>query len=426
MTTMTQLKKLLGLTLENVTLWGISIGHGYTHWFPSTFYLLLPLIKQELGLSYTEMGLMVTIRYVASTVANFPSGMIADMIGRHNVVMTVALAWVGIPYLLVGLSGSYVMLLICMTLIGVGGNLWHPSASSALREAYPHKTGFAMGWHSSAANIGDAVGPLMSGILLTWITWRQILIGSAIPGLGMGIFIWWLLGASPKEIPANPGQTDGEKAKKSEGKRMSAGQYVRGFGKLLIDRNVLLLALINGVRSLTQNGLSTFLPPFFMTLLNLSPWLSGIYMTIIQIAGIIAAPISGRVSDKYGRKRVVTAALFSTSVAICLLVFLRIPILFVVFLGTVGFFLYSLRPVLIAWAMEIAPREMGGSVVALQFSLQSAFSAVAPVMGGWIADRWGLMYTFYFLAATVILSNILVVFIKESETVQQRAQVVGS
>ena len=137
MAAVTGLKRVFGLTRENIPLWGISIGHGYTHWFPSTFYLLLPLIKQELGLSYTEMGFMVTIRYVASMVANFPSGMIADMIGRHTLVMTVALAWVGIPYLFVGISSSYFMLLVCMTLIGVGGNLWHPSASSALRFRSP-------------------------------------------------------------------------------------------------------------------------------------------------------------------------------------------------------------------------------------------------------------------------------------------------
>ncbi|MEI9477325.1 MAG: MFS transporter [Deltaproteobacteria bacterium] len=91
-----------------------------------------------------------------------------------------------------------------------------------------------------------------------------------------------------------------------------------------------------------------------------------------------------------------------------------IPCFFVVFLGGVGFFLYSLRPVLIAWAMELAPKELGGSVVGLQFSFQSGLSALAPVLGGWIADHWGLMATFYFLAATVILSNVLVVFIRES------------
>jgi hypothetical protein len=41
------LRKVVGLTRENIPLWGASIGHGYVHWFPSTFFLLLPLIKKE-------------------------------------------------------------------------------------------------------------------------------------------------------------------------------------------------------------------------------------------------------------------------------------------------------------------------------------------------------------------------------------------
>ncbi|OGP59260.1 MAG: hypothetical protein A2162_09920 [Deltaproteobacteria bacterium RBG_13_52_11b] len=418
---MTRVKQVLGLTRENIPLWGTSIGHGYVHWFPATFFLLLPLIKEEFGLSYTEMGFMVTIRFISSMVANFPSGMIADVVGRHHLIMTIALAWVGIPYLLVGISSNYAVLLTCMVFLGIGNNLWHPAAMSILHDVYPQKRGWAIGWHSSAANMGDALGPFMSGILLTWLTWRQILIGSAIPGLGMGLFIWWLLGTSPHKEPADPVEEDSGKAKKADPQKLSMKQYLRGVGRLLINRNVFFLALINGIRSLTQNGLSTFLPPYFMTVLNISPWLSGVYITIIQVAGIIAAPISGRASDTYGRKRVVTAALFSTSVAVFLLVVVQHPVLFVVFLGGVGFFLYSLRPVLIAWAMELAPKELRGSVVGLQFSFQSALSALAPVLGGWVADRWGLMATFYFLAATVILSNVLVAFIRESETSHEKS-----
>ncbi len=64
--------------------------------------------------------------------------------------------------------------------------------------------------------------------------------------------------------------------------------------------------------------------------------------------------------------------------------------------------------------MEVAPKDLGGSSISIQFSFQSALSALAPVLGGWIADKWGLIYTFYFLAATVLLSNIFVFFVREA------------
>ncbi len=52
--------------------------------------------------------------------------------------------------------------------------------------------------------------------------------------------------------------------------------------------------------------------------------------------------------------------MLSTSLAIFFFVFLNIPWLFVVFLGVLGFFLYVMRPVLIAWTMEMTPKELGG------------------------------------------------------------------
>jgi len=406
------IRQMFGLTQDHLVLWGVSLGHAFTHWFPSTFYLLLPLIKDELGLNYTEMGLLITVRYIAGTVANFPSGMIADLMGRHHLILAIALAWVGIPYLLVGLSSSYTLLLLCMTLIGIGNNLWHPAALTLLTETYPQRKGWAMGWNASAANIGDALGPFLSGIFLAWVTWRQILVGSCVPGLGVSLLILWLLGGLRKSS-IGEGENRARGIPPKGKKKLSVGEYFRSLSNLLVNPSIFFLSLVNGVRSLTQNGLSTFLPSFFMHSLMLSPWLSGVYMTIIQVVGIIAAPISGRLSDQYGRKRIVTAALLSTSVAIFLLAFLNIPWLFVVFLAIMGFFLYSLRPVLIAWAMEVAPKELGGSVVGIQFTFQSALSSIAPVLGGWIADRWGLMVTFYFLGAVLLLSNLLVVFVME-------------
>lgn len=409
-----RVKRLFGLSQKNTAVWATSVGHGFTHWYPSTFYLLLPLIKDEMGLSYTEMGFLVTARYLVSALANLPVGMLTDLTGRYRLLMAVSLCLVGIPYLFVGLSHSYHILLLGMAFIGIGSNLWHPAALSSLSEAYPHKRGWAMGWHASAANIGDALGPFLSGILLTWITWRHILVSSSVVGVAAGLFIWWLLrtageksGKGLMEAPAGRADIDKE--------RQSVGQYLRGFVTLILNPDIFLLSLINGIRSLIHNGLSTFLPSFFMNLLNLSPWLSGVYMTILQVAGIVASPISGHLSDQLGRRKVVTAALFSTSLAVFLMAFLNVTWLFVVFLGILGFFLYALRPVLLAWTMESAPKRMGGSAVGVQFSFQSGLSALSPVLGGWIADAWGLVYTFYFLAAVLLFSNLLVVLIREPQ-----------
>src|SRR5437588_12711980 len=92
--------------------WLVTIGHSLTHWYPATFYLLLPLIGNELGLSYSQIGLIITCQYLASAVANVPGGVLVDTVGRKGLLMAISLFWVGFPYLLISFTHSYAMPLV--------------------------------------------------------------------------------------------------------------------------------------------------------------------------------------------------------------------------------------------------------------------------------------------------------------------------
>ena len=105
--------------------WLISLGHSLTHWYPSTFYLLLPIIGAELGLSFSQIGLIMTCQYLAGAVANVPGGVLVDTVGRKGLLMAVSLFWVGFPYLLMGFTHSYLLLLLCVMMVGIGNSLWH-------------------------------------------------------------------------------------------------------------------------------------------------------------------------------------------------------------------------------------------------------------------------------------------------------------
>ena len=105
--------------------WVVSTGHALTHWYPATFYLLLPLIGTELGLSYSQIGAILTFQFAAGAIANIPGGIFVDTVGRKGLLMATSLFWVGFPYLVMGFSHVYWMMLLCATLVGVGNNLWH-------------------------------------------------------------------------------------------------------------------------------------------------------------------------------------------------------------------------------------------------------------------------------------------------------------
>jgi len=81
---------------------------------------------------------------------------------------------------------------------------------------------------------------------------------------------------------------------------------------------------------------------------------------------------------------------------------------FIAFVAVLGFFLYAIRPVLQAWLLETTPKNMGGTSIGILFGAQSLGSSVAPLVAGIIADRFGLLAVFWFLAGTIIVANLFI------------------
>jgi FSR family fosmidomycin resistance protein-like MFS transporter len=136
-------------------------------------------------------------------------------------------------------------------------------------------------------------------------------------------------------------------------------------------------------------------------------------LSVTQTAGMIGTPIAGSISDRSGRKRVLTAGLFSTSIALFVLAYFQLTWLFITGLALLGFFLYAVRPVIWAWVLDLSPKELGGSTVSFFSGSQSLLSSLSPVMCGFIADRWGILTAFYFLAGTVLIANLIVLAVRE-------------
>lgn len=383
-------------------LWLVALGHTFTHWCPATFYLLLPFLVKEMGLSYSQAGFLVTVRVAANLLVNIPAGMLVDIIGKKGLLMALALIATGVPYFLVGVSHNFFWVALFMAFVGVGNYLWHPAAISTLSEKYPDKRGFAIAIHAIGPNIGESVAPLLVGVLLLYLSWRNVLFLNLIPGIVIAFILWkFLFGKLNSRTQSKKG--------------LSAKEYLAGMKKMAQNPSILALVLVAGMRSMTQQGLHTFLPIYLTNDLGLSSAVAGLYLSVTQTAGMIGTPIAGSISDQNGRKRVLTAGLFSTSIVLVILAYFQLAWLFITGLAFLGFFLYAVRPVIWAWVLDLSPKELGGSAVSFFSGSQSLLSSLSPVICGFIADRWGILAAFYFLAGTVFVANLIVLTIHEGK-----------
>jgi FSR family fosmidomycin resistance protein-like MFS transporter len=381
------------------TLVAVSLGHGITDWYQNSLFIILPYLSQDLGLTYSQVGILMGWNYFTNFFVNLPGGLIVDMVGKTGLLLGLAVALTGLPYFLLGFSTTYVMAVVIITFVGIGINLWHPAALSFLARRYPDRKGFAISLHAMGGHLGNTFAPIAIGVALTFLTWRRVLFFSLFPGILMGLVLWRLL--------AKVGTIRNE----GGGKKLSLKEYFTAVRTMARNKSVLLLCSLAGMRSMTSIGLFTFLPLYLAHELKYPPALVGIYMTVVQGTGIFASPLSGTISDRKGRRPVLTAGLLTTSFLLVALVFLRLQFFFIGVLAILGFFLFSLQPVILAWMMDVAPEDVSGTTVSALFGVQSLFAGFSPAACGFIADRFGILYSFYFLASTIFAANFIVYLI---------------
>jgi len=300
------------------------------------------------------------------------------------------------------------MLLVCVTLVGIGNNIWHPAAIPTLAYRYPQRKGLVLSFHGMGGNVGEAVAPIVVGALLGMFTWREVVVINVIPGITMAVLILLMLGAF---MTAKSGDADAINAKAEQ--QHSFREYLRDYASLLRNLALMLVSVSSAFRTMTQAGLLTFLPVYLAYEQGYSPLYVGVCMTLVQVGGFIAGPIGGHLSDKMGRKRVVMSSMALTGVMLIGMVLAGKSVAFVMFVALVGFFLYAMRAVLQAWAVECTPKNLAGAGVGIQFAVTSFGASVAPFLFGKIADATNVYTGFYFLAGTIIAANLLVFFMPD-------------
>jgi MFS family permease len=314
--------------------------------------------------------------------------------------MVLSLLWVGVPYLLMGYTHSYWLILACSALIGIGNNLWHPAAIPLLAQRFPDRRGLAVSFHGMGGNVGDALAPLAAGALLTILNWRDVVLVNMVPGLIVSGLILIYLGRSPER----------QETSDDNGSRIKLADTLSALMTLLKNRTVVMMSTSSAFRSMTQTALLTFLPIFLANQMGYSPvWIGGC-MFALQAAGFIAAPIAGHLSDRMGRRQIIMSSMAMTAVVLLLMALVGRSTAFVLFISFLGFFLFAVRAVLQAWMLDATPPNMGGTSIGILFGTQAVGAAIGPALGGMIADWYGLTATFYFLAFTIVIANFLIYF----------------
>ena len=391
----------------------VVLGHAIKHIYNAGMHsVLLAVMKDDLGLSGTQFGLLTTSGRATSGATTMVAGYLGDRFAnRSGIMLMISLGMMGVSYFLLGIAPNYWLMLAAMLLVGIGPSLYHSPAIASLSRKFPDKRSFAISWHGTGGSVGEFVGPILTGGLIHGVyfvafEWNEVLQISAGPALVFGVLIYLMM----RGIPA--GSTDTE----------SLREYFTKLFTMLRRRGMQMLVLTTALRSMGQGAMMAFLPVYLLEDQGISAIVIGLFMSSIQFVGILAQPTMGWLADKLGHKAVLvpcTAALGVLMIALkfsptdaplvfdIVLIEITVPgIQFGIIALAMGAFLYALHAIYIAAAMDVAQGEAQSTVVSLIYGA-SLLGAFSPFIAGVIVDLGSNSDAFVYGGVTVVAAAVL-------------------
>jgi FSR family fosmidomycin resistance protein-like MFS transporter len=353
----------------------IAGGHFIHDIYTASIPALLPVIIDKLSLSLTLAGSLTAIQQIPALLNPF-IGYLADKVSlRYFVILAPGVTATLISSL--GFAPSYFALALILFGTGISIAAFHAPTPAMIGRISGQKVGLGMSLYMAGGELARSAGPLLAvWAVSTWTLdgfYRIVVLGWA-----STIVLFWRL----RNVAARPG---------ARGSLRSMAPVLRSL--------FLPLLTINLFRNFLTVSLSTYLPTF-MSLEGSSLWIAGASLSLLELAGVGGALLTGTISDRLGRKPILLITTLLASVF--LFVFLNasgwwlVPIL--IGLGLTAF---SATPVLLAMIQDELPnnRATGNG---LYMSINFLLRPIAILAIGAIGDRFGLR-TAYLGSAVIAL-----------------------
>ncbi|MGI4718150.1 MAG: MFS transporter [Janthinobacterium lividum] len=157
----------------------VGLAHGTSHFYHLILAALIPWLKPAFGLSYTELGLLMTVFFVVSGVGQALAGFVVDRTGARAVLFF-GMSMLGVSAVVLSGADSYPGLLAGALLAGVGNAIFHPADYTLLNQRVSRARlahGFSV--HGISGNIGWAAAPIFLTSIAAAQGWRAALLWAA-------------------------------------------------------------------------------------------------------------------------------------------------------------------------------------------------------------------------------------------------------
>ena len=167
----------------------VSGAHFVSHYYIILLAPLLPFVRADYGVSYTEIGLAFAAFNVVSATLQTPAGFLVDRLGAR-VPLIGGLLLGGAAFMTAGLVHSFWVLVAMFALAGLGNTVYHPADYAMLSQTVSNKhIGQAFSVHTFAGMLGGAVAPPTLLMMHSLWGWRGAFVGAGMLGFVMAAIL---------------------------------------------------------------------------------------------------------------------------------------------------------------------------------------------------------------------------------------------
>jgi FSR family fosmidomycin resistance protein-like MFS transporter len=379
-------------------LFALALSHLLNDTIQSLIPAVYPILKAEFSLDFVQIGIITLTFQTAGALFQPAIGLYTD---RHPLPYSTV---IGLIFTLVGTvslayASSYGLILVAVTLIGIGSSIFHPEATRSARYASGGRQGLAQGIFQVGGQIGGALGPLLAAFIIVprgqaSLAWFALMVVMA-----MALMAW--TARQQAVIRAHFTAPGAHKAK----------QHTHTRGVILFGLTILTLLMFSKLTYL--ESFRSFYTFYLIDRFGVSIATSQIMLFVIFISSAAGVFLGGIVGDRIGRYRIIWISVLG-------------PLPFTLLLPYADFFWTGVLTVIInlimasafasimIYAMDLVPHRIG-LIGGLFYGLNFGLGGIAAAILGGLTDSIGIEQV-YWLCSFFPMAGLLTWFLPRLET----------
>ena len=347
---------------------------------------IVPLYAKNLGASSEIVGWTVAASTLAGMLMKLPAGALSDILGRRALLLVGAGVFALTPFLY-PLIASIAGLMALRFIHGHATAIFGPTASATISDfSVPNERGTRLGFYASVQGIGQTLGPLLGGFLISWQGFKLPFLISGLLGIGgLLLFLTFPIGTSWRE------------------RKNITKNFLQGLREVAGNRGLIMTSVAVASQMFAVGAYNAFLPLYAKEVAHLEAWHIGVIFGAQTTTALLARPLMGKFSDRFGRKPIILAAFVWCAFLIALLPKLQCFKTLLLFGVAWGFGTAVVSSVASAFITDLAKRAHYGAAHGAFGTIFDLGEAAGPIIAGLLVAQLGYAWMFFIVGVQLLV-----------------------